>query len=129
MKQDVSALWLISIVDDDESIRKSLLCLMTIESLSAKAFASAEDFLDSDDLNDTACLILDVNLPAMSGLELQRHLIAIEKRIPIVFLSATSDERTQARALQAGAVAFLSKPFNVAALLRIINVILRQTHS
>jgi FixJ family two-component response regulator len=111
-------------VDDDESIRASLLRLMRVEGFRAKAFASAEDFLNSDHLDDTACLILDLNLPKMSGLELQGHLLNLNKQIPLIFLSAESDDRQQARALEAGALGYLSKPFNIDALLRVINSVL-----
>jgi FixJ family two-component response regulator len=83
----------------------------------AKVFPSAGDFLNSVDLNDTGCLILDVQMPGMNGLELQNRLIASQCRVPIIFISAHSDAEARARALEAGAVGFLQKPFSEDALL------------
>jgi FixJ family two-component response regulator len=128
-EKDIYELPLISIVDDDKSLCESLLRLMKVEGFRAKAFTSAEDFLKSDHLDETACLILDVRLPVMTGLELQSRLLAMNKRIPIIFLTAQSDERAQGVALKAGALAFLSKPFVVDALMRVINSILRRKNA
>ncbi len=77
----------------------------------ADAFASAEEFLQSDRLNDTSCLILDVNMPGLSGIELQKQLIAQGNRMPIIFITAVPEASTREKALKAGAVGFLSKPF------------------
>lgn len=100
----------ISIVDDDASIREALKSLMRSASFDAEAFASAEEFLASDSLSDTSCLILDVNLPGMNGFELQNRLRAEGRGIPIVFITAHADESSRQRALKGGAVEFLSKP-------------------
>ena len=100
----------ISIVDDDASIREALKSLMRSVRFDVEAFASAEEFLASERLNDTTCLILDVTLPGMSGFELQRHLNTEGRDIPIVFITAHFDEASRQRALNGGAVDFLSKP-------------------
>jgi FixJ family two-component response regulator len=100
----------ISIVDDDASIREALKGLMRSARFNAEAFASAEEFLASDRLHDTACLILDVSLPGMSGFELQNHLNNEQRGIPIVFITAHSDEASRERALKGGAIDFLGKP-------------------
>ena len=113
---------LISIVDDDESVGEALQSLMKSMGFQTAVFASAEDFLNSADLNDTACLILDVRMPGMSGLELQAELAASNRRIPIIFVSAHSLEEARARALSAGAVAFLRKPFSEDALLGAVDL-------
>jgi FixJ family two-component response regulator len=113
---------LISIVDDDESVGEALQSLMKSVGFQTAVFASAEDFLNSGDLNDTACLILDVRMPGMSGLELQAELAASNRRIPIIFVSAHTPEEARARALAAGAVAFLLKPFSEDALLGAVDL-------
>jgi len=100
----------ISIVDDDASIREALKSLMRSVRFDVEAFASAEEFLASERLNDTACLILDVNLPGMNGFELQNHLHAQRRGIPIIFITAHADEASRQRALKSGAIEFLSKP-------------------
>ena len=115
---------LISVVDDDESVRRSLERLMKSVGLRVEVFTSAEDFLHSDHLPDTSCLILDMRMPGMDGLELQGRLVATQSRIPIIFISGYGDEKVQAQALQAGAVAFLSKPFSDEILLKSIHVAL-----
>ena len=115
---------LISIVDDDESIREAIQSLLRSVGFRAKTFASAEQFLQSDQIENTACLILDVRMPGMSGLELQRRLIATQCRIPIVFVTAHGDEEARSRALQEGAVEFLLKPFSEEALLNAIQAAL-----
>ena len=115
---------LISIVDDDESIREAIQSLLGSVGFKAKTFASAEQFLQSDQIENTACLILDVRMPGMSGLELQRRLMAAQCRIPIVFVTAHGDEEVRARALQEGAVEFLLKPFSEEALLNAIQAAL-----
>ena len=118
----------ISIVDDDESVREAIESLMKSVGYIAKVFPSAGDFLSSEDLDDTGCLILDVQMPGMSGLELQNRLVASKSRIPIIFISAHSDADARARALDAGAVGFLQKPFSEDALLNAINLSLADSH-
>ena len=110
----------ISIVDDDESVREALRSLMDSVGFGTEVFSSAEDFLNSGRLPVTGCLIVDVRMPGMSGLELQRHLNATDFRVPIVFISANDDDSARSRALEAGAVDFLKKPFSEDALLRAI---------
>jgi FixJ family two-component response regulator len=100
----------ISIVDDDASIREALKSLMRSARFDVEAFASAEEFLASESLHDTSCLILDVNLPGMNGFELQNRLQAEGHGIPIVFITAHADEASRERALKGGAIEFLSKP-------------------
>jgi FixJ family two-component response regulator len=112
----------ISIVDDDESVREAIESLMKSVGYIAKVFPSAGDFLSSDSLDETRCLILDVQMPGMSGLELQNRLVASKSRIPIIFISAHSDTEARSRALDAGAVGFLQKPFSEDALLNAINL-------
>ena len=117
----MTGIQVISIVDDDESVREALESLMKSVGYVAKVFPSAGDFLRSGYLNDTGCLILDVQMPGMSGLELQKSLVASKCRVPIIFISAHSDADARARALKAGAVEFLQKPFSEDALLNAIN--------
>jgi non-heme chloroperoxidase len=115
---------LISIVDDDEAIRVSLDNLIRSAGLRTQDFASAEAFLASDRRHETACLILDVRMARMSGLELQRRLAADGRRIPIVFITSHVDDEARARALEAGALAFLYKPCREDELLDAIGVAL-----
>ncbi len=117
----VSELPRISVVDDDESVREAIKGLMDSVGLGAEVFNSAEDFLNSGRLDVTACLIVDVRMPGISGLELQGHLKAADSRVPIVFISAHNDDRERYRALEAGAVDFLKKPFSADALLRAVS--------
>ena len=100
----------ISIVDDDASIREALKSLMRSIQYRAEAFGSAEEFLASDRVAETECLILDVYLPGMTGFELQERLNRERRDIPIIFITAHADERSRQRALKAGAVEFLGKP-------------------
>ena len=102
----------IAIVDDDESVRESLLALVESVGYDVAVFSSAEEFLILTCLDQFACLVLDVWLPGMSGLELYRHLMADQKRVPTVFITAHADGVTRSRALAQGAEAFLYKPFN-----------------
>ncbi len=108
----------VSIVDDDESVREALKSLLRSVGLGVDAFASAEEFLNSDYQHNAACLILDVRMSRMSGLELQQQLASDNCRIPIIFITAHAfDKEARARALQSGAVDFLYKPFSEEALL------------
>jgi FixJ family two-component response regulator len=103
---------LVAIVDDDDSIRSALQGLMKEAELPAVAFASAEEFLLSGKQGQTACLIADIRMPGMSGLELQARLNIERQRIPIIFITAHGDEDMRLQALRAGAVEFLAKPFD-----------------
>ncbi len=108
---------LVAIVDDDDSIRSALQGLLQSAELPAQSFASAEEFLRSGQHHQIACLIADIRMPGMSGLELQARLNAERCRIPIIFITAHGDERMRMQALRAGAVEFMAKPFNDEALL------------
>lgn len=119
----------ISIVDDDESVREALKSLLKSVGFMAVAFASAEEFLNSGHLPATVCLILDVRMPGMSGIELQDRLTASHGGLPIVFISAHADEDARARALASGAVDFLQKPFSEEALLNAIDAAVRLPRS
>jgi FixJ family two-component response regulator len=99
------------IVDDDDSMRRAARRLIKSYGLAVETFASAEEFLVSGRLNETACLVLDVHMPGLSGLDLQRHLLATEHQIPIIFITAFADEITRQRAMEAGAYGYLVKPF------------------
>ncbi len=103
---------LVAIVDDDESVRSALQGLMKAVGLPASAFASAEDFLKSGQQHQTACLITDIRMPGMSGLDLQATLNAERCRIPTIFITAHGDAKIRMQALRSGAVEFLSKPFS-----------------
>jgi FixJ family two-component response regulator len=115
---------LISVVDDDESVRESLPDLLRSFGLEVEAFSSAEAFLNSSALERTGCLILDVAMPGMTGPELQQELARREREIPIIFITAHSDDRIGSRVLRRGAVACLFKPFSEAALLEAVNTAL-----
>jgi FixJ family two-component response regulator len=116
---------LVSVVDDDESVRESLPDLLREFGFVAQAFSSAEEFLASDYLGQTRCLILDIGMPGMSGPDLQRELARQGQRIPIVFITARKDEVVRARVLAEGAVDCLFKPFSDTALLDALNTALR----
>ena len=111
-KMYVSKVPMISIVDDDESVRETLKGLVRSFGLKANAFASAEEFLESNGLQDTACLITDVQMQGMSGVELQTFLLTQGHNMPIIFMTAFPEERIRMRALNAGAIGFLGKPFD-----------------
>jgi FixJ family two-component response regulator len=115
---------LISIVDDDEGIRQALKSLIDSVGFRAEVFDSGEKFLNSPYLTQTDCLIADVRMPGMSGLELQDRLSAAGRSIPIVFISAHDDTEARARGLRAGAIDFLQKPFSEDSLLGAISVCL-----
>jgi len=108
---------LIAIVDDDKAVRDALSNLLESSGFGAEAFGSSEEFLQSQHFDKTVCLILDVRLPGLSGLELQSRLPEEKRTIPIIYITAHADERVRQQALGAGAVAFLYKPFNAEALL------------
>src|SRR3979411_2239755 len=108
---------LVAIVDDDDLMRSALQGLLKAVGLPARAFASAEEFLTSGQQHQTACLIADIRMSGMSGLELQAKLNAEHCRIPTIFIPARGDARRRRQALRAGAVEFLAKPFDNEALL------------
>jgi FixJ family two-component response regulator len=114
----------VSIVDDDDLMRRALQGLLKAVGLQARAFASAEEFLESGHQHDTACLIADIRMSGMSGLELQTRLNAERIRIPTIFITAHGDERMRMQALRAGAVEFLAKPFDHGALLESVRAAL-----
>jgi len=103
---------IVAIVDDDDSMRTAVQDLLEAVGLLAQGFASAEEFLRSGVQHGTACLIADIRMPGMSGLELQAHLKAERCRIPIIFITAHGDEKMRLQARREGAVEFLSKPFD-----------------
>ena len=111
------ALGPIAIVDDDKWVRRSLERLVKSAGFKVATFVSAEDFLQASQDSATVCVILDIGLPGMSGLDLQRHLVAENSQIPIIFVSAHDEAEMRTQALAAGAIAFLSKPVNDKALL------------
>ena len=102
----------VSIIDDDESVRTATQCLVRSLGLKTRTFASAEEFLLSPYVTETSCVIADVQMAKMSGLELQSRLRACGNDLPMIFITAFPDERLKARALEDGAVGFLSKPFD-----------------
>lgn len=115
----------VSVVDDDESVRESLPDLLKEFGFEARAFSSTQDFLTSDCVNRTECLILDIAMPGMSGFDLQQELLLRGQKIPIIFITAQTDGAVRARALQQGAVDFLLKPFSDAELLASVETALR----
>jgi len=118
---------LVSVVDDDESVRESLPDLLRELGFAVQAFSSAEEFLASDALILTRCLILDIAMPGMSGLDLQRELTRRGQEIPIIFITAHGDETVRPRVIGQGAVECLFKPFSDTALLGALNAALRVT--
>ncbi len=116
---------LVSVVDDDESVRESLPDLLRELGFAVQAFSSAEEFLASDCVAQTGCLILDIALPGMSGPDLQRELMHRGQASPIVFITVHADETVRRRLLEQGAVACLFKPFSETALLGALNAALR----
>lgn len=115
---------LVAIVDDDDLMRGALQGMLKSVGLRSEAFASAEEYLTSGQQNHTACLIADIRMPGMSGLELQAELNDEQHRIPTIFITAHGDEKMRMRALKAGAVEFLAKPFDDEALLESVRAAL-----
>ena len=116
---------LVSVVDDDESVRESLPDLLREFGLEVQVFSSAEEFLTSDSVAQTTCLILDIAMPGMSGPDLQQELRRRRQEIPIVFITANGDENVRPRLLGQGAVECLFKPFSETALLNALNAALQ----
>jgi FixJ family two-component response regulator len=115
----------ISIVDDDESVREATKSLVRSLGYNAVTFCSAEDFLDSAQVSTTACLITDVQMPGLSGVELQQRLIADGRGIPVIFVTAFPDERLQRQLRKAGAIGYLRKPFNEGRLIECVDAALK----
>ena len=111
----------VSIVDDDESVRESLPDLLKEFGFASQAFSSAEEFLASDGISRSKCLILDIAMPGMTGPELQQELNRRKIKIPIIFITARRDEGLRSRLIEKGAIAFLIKPFSDTALLEALN--------
>jgi FixJ family two-component response regulator len=118
---------LVSVVDDDESVRESLPDLLKELGYDVEAFSSAEEFLASESIARTRCLILDIAMPGMSGPDLQQNLALRGEKIPIVFITAQADEATRSHVLQQGAVQCLLKPFSDMALLDALTAAMRAT--
>ncbi len=119
----------IAIVDDDESVREALWGLVRSVGFAASTYASAEEYLNSDHNSNADCLILDVRMPGMSGVELQRHLLASRFEVPVIFITAYEDVGVRAQVLNGGAHALLIKPFSEDALLDAIHAALRPKQS
>ena len=117
MSQDL----LISIIDDDEAVRVATESLVRSLGFGASTFASAEEFLQSARLRETSCVITDVNMPGMTGVELQSYLLARGNDVPMIFITAFPEERTRERVHAAGAIGFLSKPFDGGAMIQCID--------
>lgn len=115
---------LVSVVDDDEFVREALPDLLRSFGLEARPFASAEAFLASDSFEETLCVVLDINMPGMSGPELQLELGRRRHGLPIVFISANTDDVLRLKVLERGAVAYLRKPFSDAAMIEAVNAAL-----
>jgi FixJ family two-component response regulator len=116
----------VCIIDDDESVRVATTCLLRSLGHVVRTFASAEEFLNSPYLDEAACLIVDVNMPRMSGLELQTRLREKGVALPIIFITAYPEERARTRALKAGAICYLDKPFDSATLIECLDLALRR---
>ena len=115
----------ISIVDDDEAVRLALRSLVRSLGYASNVFASAEEFLGSSQVNETSCLISDVQMPGMNGIELQDRLKKLDWSAPIIFVTAFPDERNRALALEGGAIGFLEKPFEGRVMIQLIDMALR----
>lgn len=115
---------LVAVVDDDESVRESLPDLLGEFGFQARVFSSAQEFLVSDSVGQTKCLVLDIAMPGMTGFDLQQELKVRGQNIPIIFITGQKDETVRKRALERGAVGFLLKPFSDTALLRALHTAL-----
>lgn len=120
---------LVSVVDDDESVRESLPDLLHEFGYAVRTFPSALEFLASDALDATWCLLLDISMPGMTGIELQAELKRQDKRTPIIFITGTEDEAVRARVVELGAAACLRKPFSDTALQEALRSVLTRTES
>jgi FixJ family two-component response regulator len=122
----VTNLPLIAIVDDDDEVRAAIESFVSSLGLAARTFGSAKSFLQSSLLSETACLILDVQMPTMSGIELYSYLLDLGQDIPVIFITAYPDRAEEIRALHAGAVCFLHKPFNEQCLVECLDEALKR---
>jgi FixJ family two-component response regulator len=122
----LSTLSVISVIDDDASVRAATNNLLGSHGFPVQTFASAEEFLQSAELNDSACVIADVQMPAMSGLDLLMHMRTLGYKAPFIFITAFPDESVRARALKAGAIGFLAKPFAGPALINCVETALNR---
>ncbi len=116
---------MIAIIDDDDAVRIATENLVRSLGYETSTFASAEDFLDSPRVNETACLITDVQMPGIGGLDLQKLLLARGRTVPTIFITAFPEERVRLQAEEAGAIGFLSKPFDASAIIQCIDKALR----
>ena len=119
----------ISVIDDDASIRVATNNLLRSRGYIVNTFASAEEFLRSTQLDDSSCVIADVQMPAMSGLDLLTHVRSLGYKTPFIFITAFPDESVRARAMEAGAICFLAKPFAVPNLIRCLEIALEAGRS
>jgi FixJ family two-component response regulator len=126
MRQTATA---IAVIDDDASVRRALQRLLRSAGFTVATFATAREFLDADQWAQTACLVLDIHLPGMSGVELQEYLAASGVPIPIVFITAHDDVSTRERVSRAGAVGYLRKPFDQGTLIEAIGLAIGQDAS
>jgi two-component system response regulator FixJ len=129
VNETLAKIGIIAIVDDDEALREALGSVMKAAGFEIDTFATAEAFLDSDNRGNTACLILDVRLPGMSGIELQRRLADASSRIPIIFVTAHGDASVRDLVMKAGAAGFLNKPVRSDVLLKAIYAALSQSRT
>ena len=129
MNETLTKTGIIAIVDDDEPLREALGSVMKAAGFTTNTFGSAEEFLNSADRGNAACLILDVRLPGMSGVELQKRLADAKSQIPIIFVTAHGDASLRDLVMKAGAAGFLNKPVRSDALLREIYAALRKTNT
>ena len=127
MDQETHPTYLVSVVDDDTAVRSSLGNLLESAGLIAEFFASAEDFLRSSKADKRCCLILDVQLPQMNGIELQRLLLSNCDAVPIIFITAHTDNNLRVQALRDGALDFFHKPFDAEALLAAVQTAVSRT--
>lgn len=112
---------IVSIIDDDQDVRQAVQRLMRSRGFATRTFASAEEFLRSPSLHETACVITDIQMPGMTGIDLHDVMLKEGPRLPVIFLTAFPDDRTEKRALQAGALGFLTKPFDARTLVSLVD--------
>lgn len=129
MNRQIPKISIIAIVEDDDPLRDALESILKVAGFAVDKFPSAEAFLDSPDRQKTSCLVLDVRLPGMSGIELQRRLLDMNCEIPIVFVTANGDASVRDRVMKAGAAGFLAKPVRSEALLASIRNAMQRTTS